>query len=84
MAFQMAEDELRAKFIPALFMGATSQIPRRAITNIPTKQYGIAPPDPNQTARDNWMASCIITCRLVAAIHGTDEFRSGDHILLIE
>ena len=46
MVFQAVEDELRDKFLPELFQGATSQIPGRAITGIPYKQAGIALYDP--------------------------------------
>ena len=31
----------------------------------------------------NWTASCIINRHLIAALRGTDEFRSGNHALLM-
>ena len=83
MAFQGVEDALQDIFLPDLFQGATSQIPRRVITGLTVKQAGIALPDPTWTAGVNWTASCMITGHLVAALRGTVEFRSGDHALLI-
>ena len=77
------EDYLRDAFISALFKGATSQIPGRAFTSLPVKQYGIAFCNPTQTVGANCMSFCVITGHIVAALHGTAEFRAGDHILLI-
>ena len=37
-AFQPLEDTLHDAFLPALFKGATSQIPRRAVTGLLVKQ----------------------------------------------
>ena len=61
------------------FSRATYLIPGKAITGLPVKQAGIALPDPTQTTRDNWMASCFIIGHLVAELRSTAEFRSGDH-----
>ena len=61
-----------------------SQILGGAITGLPLNQAGIALPNPTQNAEANWTASCVITGHLVAALHGTDEFRSGYHALLME
>ena len=47
------------------------------------KQYGIALPDLTHIAGANWTASCVITGRLVAALYGTADFRSGYHALLM-
>ena len=82
-AFQAVEDELRETLLPVLFQGVTSQISRRAITGVPSKQAGIALPDPNLTSGLNWTASCIITGYIVAELRGTAEFRLGDHGLLM-
>ena len=68
----------------ALFQGFMSQILVGAITGLPFNQAGIALPNPTQTAEANWTASCVITGHLVAALRGTDEFRSGYHALLME
>ena len=83
MAFQVVEDALRDIFLPTLFQGGTSQIPSRAIAILPFKQAGIALPDPTRTAGANWVASCVITGRLAAALCRTAEFRSGNHYLLM-
>ena len=83
MAFQPIEDALRNAFLPDLFKGSTSQIPRRAVTGMPCKKAGIPLPDPTQTARDNWTVSCVITGHLISALRRTAEFWSGDHSLLM-
>ena len=67
----------------ALFQEATNQIPSRAITGLLVKQDVFSLLDPTRTAGENWTASFIITVHLVAALCGTDEFRSGDHALLM-
>ena len=59
------------------------QIPGRAITGLTVKQSGIALSDPTWTVGGNWTASCVIPGHLVAALHGTAEFRSGNHALLM-
>ena len=70
-------------FLPSLFQGALSQIPRRAITGLPVKQAGIALPNPTQTAGAKWTSSCIIIGHLAAELRGTSKFGSGDHSLLM-
>ena len=82
-AFQPVEDALQAAFLLDLSKGATSQIPGRVVTCLPVNQAGIALPDPTQTVKDNWTASCVITGHLVAALRGTAEFWLGYHDLLI-
>ena len=37
MEFQAVDDELQDTFLPDLFQGETSQIPRKAITSLPVK-----------------------------------------------
>ena len=83
ISFQVVEDDLRYTLIPALFQGDTNQIPGRAITGLPVKQVGINLPHPTQTAGANWTESCVITGHLFIALCGTDEFRLGDHDLLV-
>ena len=83
MAFQVVEDALRNTFLPALFQGAMSQIPGRAITGMPVKLAGISLPDPTRTAGEKCRASCVITEHHVAALCGTGKFRSGNHVLLM-
>ena len=83
MDFQGVKDVLWYIFLPALFQGATTQIPRRAMANMPVKQARLALPDPSWTLRANWMASCMITGHLVAALRRTAEFRLVDQALLM-
>ena len=82
--FQVVEDTMRYIFLRALFQGSTAQIPGMDITGLPVKQARISLPNPTWTAGANWTASCVIMGHLVAALRGTDDFRSGDHALLME
>ena len=50
---------------------------------MPVKQAGIVLPDPTQTAGANWIASCMVTGHLVAALRGTAKFGLGNHSLLM-
>ena len=84
MDFQAVEDELCYTFLPSLFQGSTSQIPRSAITGLPFIHNGISLPNPTQTVGTNWTASCMITGNLVAALRETAKLRSGNHALLME
>ena len=77
------EDALRNTFLPYLFKGDTSHIPGRVVTGVPVNHSGIALTDPTHTFGANCTASCIITGHLVTEIHGTAEFRSGYHALLM-
>ena len=83
VAFQVVEDALRDIFLPSLFQEFTTYIPGREITSLMVEQVKIALPNPTWTAGANWMSSCVITGHLIAALHGTAKFRSGDHALLI-
>ena len=77
------EDALHGAFLPDLFKGFTYHISRIEVTGMPVKQAGIAFPDPNQTYGANWIASCVVTGRLVAELRGTAEFWSWDHAFLM-
>ena len=57
VAYQVVEYAMRDTFLPALFQGATAQIPGRVITGLLSKQDGIAFHNPTRTAGANWMAS---------------------------
>ena len=81
--FQVVEDDLGYTFLLDLIQGATSQIPRRAITGLTFKQAGIYLPKPTHNAGENWTMSCVITRHLVTAHYRTAEFRSVDHALLM-
>ena len=82
-SFQIVEGNLQDAFLQDLFKGATSQIPGRTVTGLPVKQARIELPDPNQTARANWTASCFITGHLVTALPDVADFWSGDDALLM-
>ena len=82
-AFHPVEDALREAFLPALFKGATFQIPRREVTAMLVNQDEIALPEHTQTAGANWVTSCVIKVHLVAVLHRTAEFRSGYDDLLM-
>ena len=47
------------------------------VTLLPVKQAGLALPDPMKMAPENWMASCVVTVNLVAALRGQEEFRTA-------
>ena len=80
-AFQPIDDTLCSVFLRDLSKGDTSQIPGRVVTSLPVKKVGIALPDPTQTFRANWTASCFVTEHLTAVLCGTAEFWSGDYAL---
>ena len=84
ICFRSVEDELWDTFLPYLFQGDMSHIPVRAITSILVKKDGIALPDPNHTCGPNCTVSYVVTGHLFAALCGTSEFRSGDHVILME
>ena len=81
--FQPIEDALHNNFLLYLFMGATYQIPRRAVTGMPVNKAGTSLPYPTEISRSNWTASCVITGHLVPALHGTADFRSLYHTLFM-
>ena len=67
-AFGPVEKALRESFVLALFEGMVEGTLDRAVTCLPVKQAGLDLPDPTMTAPENWMASCVITGHLVAAL----------------
>ena len=69
-AFGPAEKALRETFMPALFEGLGERASERGVTHLPVKQAGLDIPDPNQTAPEKWIASCVNTGHLVAALRG--------------
>ena len=77
--FFPVEEELRETFLPDLFQGLGEGEPGRRVTRLPVKQAGLAILDPENTAPENWMASCVITGHLVSALRGQEEFRTADH-----
>ena len=79
-AFSSVEEALQDVFLPAFFRGLTEGLPTRVNTRLPVNQVGLAIPDQFQTAPENWMASCVITGHLVAALRGQNTFRTADHM----
>ena len=69
-AFGPVEEALREVFLPDLFWGLTEGLPTRENTRLPVKQEGLAIPDPDLTAPENWTESCVITGHLIAALRG--------------
>ena len=78
------ETALKETFVPALFEGLREGVPERGVTHLPVKQAVLALPDPSQTAPENWIASCIITVHVVAALWGQVEFRTADHLTCLQ
>ena len=78
-AFVPVEKYLWETFLPALFGGLGEGAPERGDTRLPVKQAGLSLLDPTLTAPENWMASCVITGHLVAALRVQVEFWTADH-----
>ena len=75
--FRPVEMALKETFVPALFEVLGDGVSEQGVTRLPVKQAGLALPDPYHTAPENWMASCVITGHLVAALKGQVEFRTA-------
>ena len=73
------EEALKDTYMPALFEGLREGVTEQGVTCLPVKQAGLALPDPSHTAPENWMASCVITRHLVAALRGQFEFQTAYH-----
>ena len=67
-AFGPVEKALQEIFVPDLFEGKAEGAPEIGVTFLSVKQAGLALPNPDQTAPENWTASCVITGHLVAAL----------------
>ena len=77
--FGPVKKALRGSSIPALFQVVGGETPVWGFTSLTVKQAGIALIDPTKTAPENWMASCITTGHLVAALRVREEFQTSDH-----
>ena len=77
MEFQVVEDALRDISLPALFQGATSQIPGRETTSLTIKQARTTLPDPTWTAEANWTASCVIKGEPRRGTPGDGQINAG-------
>ena len=75
-AFGPAEKALQENFMPALFEGLRERASERGVTHLPVKQAGLDIPDPTQTAPEKWIASCVNTGHLVAALRGQVELHT--------
>ena len=78
-AFGPVDKALKENFVPELFKGLEDGVLERGVTRLPVKQARLAPPDPTQTAPENWTASCVITGHLCAALRGQVDLRTADH-----
>ena len=82
--FGLVEKALRENFLLAFFEGLEEGAPERGVTRLPVKQAELALPDPTLTAPQNWMASCVITGHLVAALRAQVDFRTADHLACLQ
>ena len=78
-AFSPVEEVLREIFLPSLFQGLGEGTTGRGVTYLPVQQAKMSLPDPTNTAPENWMASCVISGHLVAALRGKEELQTVDH-----
>ena len=69
-AFGPVENLIRETFLSDIFEGLGGGAPERRVTCLSVKQAGLALPYPTLTAPENWIASCVITGHLVAALRG--------------
>jgi hypothetical protein len=74
------EEALSTSFLPALFGVTEADITIRKLANLPVKKSGLAIPDPTTTADENWTTLTVVRGHLIAALRGTTEFRSADHV----
>ena len=78
--FGPVEKTLQETSVPAQFEGLGEEAPEQEVTHLPVKQAGLDLPDPNQTAPENWTASCVITGHLVVALRGQVDIRAAYHL----
>jgi hypothetical protein len=77
--FEGIEEALTTKFLPALFGAPDTDSTLRQLACLPVKKSGLAIPNPTTTADENWTNSTVVCGHLIAALRGTEEFRSADH-----
>ena len=78
-AFGPLQIALRDTFAPDFLQGVGEGTRGQGVTLLPMKQAVFALPDPTNTARENWRASCVIKGHLVAVLRGQEKFRMEDH-----
>ena len=66
-------------FIVVLLQDLEEGATGRGVTRLSVKQAGLVLTDPTKTAPENWMASCVITGHLFAALRGQEDFWTVDH-----
>ena len=82
-AFFPVEVELKEIFVPALFQGLREGVTERGITRLPAKQAGMAIPNPDFSAWENWVASCFVTGNLIEVLHRQTYFKTGYYAVLL-
>ena len=83
-AFCPLEKALQENFLPDLFEGLEEGAPERGVTRLPVKEAGLSPPYLTLTSPENWMALCIITVQIVAALRCQVEFWTADHLACLQ
>ena len=73
-------------FLPALCSDTLDEKEdvRLLLQSLPVKHAGLALPDPTKSAKSNYEASILVNSHLLAALRGTEEFRSTDHVAVIK
>ena len=76
-AFGPVEQALQETSFPSLFQGLGERAEGRGVTRLPTKQVGLALPDPKKMPPENWTAYCVIKVHLVAIAQGPGGVPDG-------
>jgi hypothetical protein len=56
---------------------------RLLLQGLPVKHAGMALPDPTKSAESNYEASVLVNSDILAALRGTEAFRSTEHVAVI-
>jgi hypothetical protein len=81
-AVQKAISEI---FLPALCRDTLEKDDvRLLLQGLPVKHAGMALPDPTKSAESNYEASVLFASHLLAALRGTEVFRSSEHVAVIQ
>jgi hypothetical protein len=57
---------------------------RLLLQGLPVKHAGMALSDPTKSAESNYEASVLVASHLLAALRGTEAFRSTEHVAVIK
>jgi hypothetical protein len=73
-------------FLPALCSDTLDKKDdvRLLLQSLPVKHAGMALPDPTKSAKSNYEASILVNSHLLAALRGTESFRSTEHVAVIK